>query len=106
MTECIFEWDEAKAESNYKKHGIKFEDAVSVFNDPLSITTQDRFENDEYRWQVLGVSKKEQLLLVAHTYYDRSGKEDCSHYFRSKGKQKRKETIWQSLDTKAVKFRR
>ncbi|MBQ9723967.1 MAG: BrnT family toxin [Neisseriaceae bacterium] len=75
MTEYIFEWDEAKAESNYKKHGIKFEDAVSVFNDPLSITTQDRFENDEYRWQVLGVSKKEQLLLVAHTYYDRSGKE-------------------------------
>lgn len=47
----IFEWDEEKAASNYRKHGIFFEDAVSIFQDPNIYTEQDRFENGEYRWQ-------------------------------------------------------
>ena len=49
MTEQLFEWDENKAASNYRKHGIKFENAVHVFDDPLRILRQDRVENGEYR---------------------------------------------------------
>lgn len=39
--ERYFEWDEAKAESNARKHGIRFEDAARVFDDPLAISGQD-----------------------------------------------------------------
>ena len=42
-----FEWDEQKAEINLRKHGIRFEDAARVFNDPLAVTDQDRIENGE-----------------------------------------------------------
>ena len=75
MEEQIFEWDENKASYNYRKHGIKFEDAVKVFNDPFRLSRQDRYEHGEYRWQVIGMNQNEQLLLVAHTYYDRNGQE-------------------------------
>ena len=37
-----FVWDPAKAESNQRKHGVRFEDAVLVFFDPLHLTVQDR----------------------------------------------------------------
>lgn len=66
----IFEWDENKAESNFRKHGISFANATKVFDDPNCITQQDRFENGEYRWQTIGMVGSEQLLLVAHTYLD------------------------------------
>lgn len=44
-----FVWDPAKAESNHRKHGIRFEDAMRVFFDPLHLTVQDRVEGGEYR---------------------------------------------------------
>jgi len=62
-----FEWDEAKAASNMRKHGIQFEKAVAVFEDPCSITEQDRIEGGEYRWQTVGMAGGALLLLVAHT---------------------------------------
>ena len=43
-----FVWDPAKAESNHRKHGVRFEDAVRVFFDPLHLTVQDRVEGGEY----------------------------------------------------------
>ncbi len=45
-------------------------DPKLVFDDPLHISTQDRFENDEERWQTLGLVGGVVLLLVAHTYQD------------------------------------
>ena len=71
-TQRIFEWDEEKAAANYRKHGIRFEDAVSVFHDPNIYTEQDRFENGEYRWQSIGFATPSlMLLLVAHSFqYD------------------------------------
>ena len=56
-----------QAESNYRKHGIRFEDAARVFDDPLAISRQDRFENGEQRWQTIGQVAGCLLLLVAHT---------------------------------------
>lgn len=70
MEHLIFEWDEAKAAANLKKHGISFQAATKVFDDPQCLTLQDRFENGEYRWQAIGMAGHEQLLLVAHTYRD------------------------------------
>ena len=62
-----FEWDEQKAEANFRKHGIRFDDSIGVFHDPLSVTRQDRVENQELRWQTIGLVDGHLLLLVAHT---------------------------------------
>ncbi|MEQ1556308.1 MAG: BrnT family toxin [Gallionella sp.] len=64
-----FEWDDAKARSNIKKHHVSFEIAARVFLDPLALTHQDRIENGEYRWQTLGMVDGFLLLLVAHTVH-------------------------------------
>jgi len=58
MTEQYFEWDSNKAESNYIKHGIRFELAVEVFDDPFAKSEQDRVENGEERWRVLGMASR------------------------------------------------
>jgi uncharacterized protein len=66
----LFEWDDIKAKSNERKHGIPFEYAVHVFEDPFAIVEQDRIEGAEYRWQTLGLVAGVVLLLVAHTFRD------------------------------------
>ena len=63
----IFEWDEAKALRNLRKHGVAFDDAVGVFSDPFAIMKQDRIEGGELRWQTLGRIEGRLVLLVAHT---------------------------------------
>lgn len=65
--ERVFEWDKKKAESNYRKHGIRFEEAAQVFADPLAVSEQDRIENGEARWQTVGTVGGCLVLLVAHT---------------------------------------
>ncbi|HTC64637.1 MAG TPA: BrnT family toxin [Candidatus Saccharimonadales bacterium] len=65
-----FEWDEAKAKSNARKHGVRFEDAMLVFADPYALVEQDRMEGDEPRWQTLGLAGGIVLLLIAHTVRD------------------------------------
>ncbi len=66
----MFSWDEEKNESNKRKHGISFEVAQLVFNNPLHISKQDRIENGEQRWQTIGMIGSVTLLLVAHTWYE------------------------------------
>jgi uncharacterized protein len=63
----FFEWNDAKAKSNQRKHGVTFEDAVRVFDDPYALTNQDRIENGERRWQTIGLVEGVVVLLVAHT---------------------------------------
>jgi len=65
--ERYFEWDEKKAEINFRKHGIRFDEAAHAFDDPLAISIQDRIENGEQRWQTIGMVNGFLLLLVAHT---------------------------------------
>jgi len=65
--ERYFEWDGTKAAINYRKHGIRFEEAALAFDDPLAVSEHDRFENGEQRWQTIGMAGGCLLLLVAHT---------------------------------------
>jgi len=51
-----FVWDDDKARVNFQKHRVSFETAARVFADPHALTTQDRIEDGEYRWQTLTVS--------------------------------------------------
>jgi uncharacterized DUF497 family protein len=70
-----FEWDTAKAKSNARKHGVRFEDAMLVFTDPYALVEQDRVEGGELRWQTLGLVGGVVLLLVAHTVRNEQGDE-------------------------------
>jgi uncharacterized DUF497 family protein len=68
-----FDWDELKNASNLRKHGIDFNTASLVFNDPMQLLTQDREVDGEERWQTLGVAEGVLLLLVAHTFEEDDG---------------------------------
>lgn len=63
-----FEWDEGKAEANLEKHGISFEEARTVFDDPLYVDFYDPDHSyDEHRYIIIGQSKQGRLLLVSYT---------------------------------------
>ena len=63
-----FEWHRAKAEANLRKHGVSFDEAVTVFYDPLSATFDDEEHSvGEARFITVGYSARGRLLLVAHT---------------------------------------
>ncbi|MBI4838730.1 MAG: BrnT family toxin [Nitrospirae bacterium] len=68
-----FEWDPDKSEANLKKHGISFNDASTVFGDPLAITFNDPDHSiREHRFLTFGYSRKSQFLVVVHM--ERHGK--------------------------------
>lgn len=63
-----FEWDEIKAEENLKKHGISFDEAKTVFNDPFSLTIYDPNHSiNEERYVDIGLSSKGRLIIVSYT---------------------------------------
>ena len=64
-----FHWDPAKARSNLSKHGVTFEEAATVFGDPLALTIVDPEHSTEAeaRFLLLGQSSAGHLLVVAHT---------------------------------------
>ena len=63
-----FEWDRAKAEANRRKHKVSFDEAVSVFYDPLSATFPDPDAmRAEERLITIGHSSRQRLLVVVHT---------------------------------------
>ncbi len=63
-----FEWDTNKAEANLSKHGISFEEAMSVFGDSLSLTVPDPLHSvGEERLLLLGYSDRNRLVVVVHT---------------------------------------
>jgi uncharacterized DUF497 family protein len=62
-----FRWDRRKAASNLEKHGVSFEEAASVFGDPLSLTIPDPgHSEDETRFVIVGESPRGRLLVVVH----------------------------------------
>lgn len=68
-----FEWDSDKAESNFNKHGVSFDEAVTVFYDPLSATFDDPdHSHGERRLITVGYSAQGRLLVVCHTERRRS----------------------------------
>jgi len=63
-----FEWDPHKAEKNHKKHGVTFQEAATVFADPLAVTFQDPDHSfEEERQLTFGQSLRGRLVVVSHT---------------------------------------
>jgi uncharacterized DUF497 family protein len=67
--ELAFEWDPWKAEANYGKHGVRFAEAMPVFEDDEAITiTDDDSDPHEVRFVSIGTGAKERVLVVIYCY--------------------------------------
>jgi len=63
-----FEWDPKKATANVKKHGVTFQEAATIFGDPLAITFDDPDHSmSENRYITFGLSLQKRLIIVSHT---------------------------------------
>jgi uncharacterized DUF497 family protein len=64
----VFEWDKSKADENARRHGVTFDEARTVFRDPLATTFSDPDHSIvEHRFVTVGYSTKDRLLYVCHT---------------------------------------
>ncbi|HTV53444.1 MAG TPA: BrnT family toxin [Terriglobia bacterium] len=64
----MFSWDARKALQNYRKDGVPFEEAATVFSDPEGLDWEDLEHADaERRWKRLGLSAKGRVLMVVYT---------------------------------------
>ena len=69
MNQISFEWDQEKNKSNIKKHGISFEEAVTVFADESAILFDDpEHSESEERFLLLGMSESARICIVCHCY--------------------------------------
>jgi len=64
-----FRWDESKAAENQRRHGVSFEEAATVFDDPLFVL-QDASRYEERRDAVIGFSSAGRLLTVVHVEFE------------------------------------
>lgn len=63
-----FDWDAEKAACNLVKHGVSFQEAATVFGDPLSDTFDDPDHSaDEQRFLIIGTSQQGRILIASHT---------------------------------------
>ena len=64
-----FEWDHEKAKTNEIKHGVRFEEAASILQDPnaFSIFDVDHSQSED-RWVTLGISNLGRILILCHTF--------------------------------------
>jgi len=95
MIKPTFKWDPNKEKNNYKKHGIHFNEATTVFFDENAIEYYDPdHSNEEDRFFMLGVSSKLRTLIVCHCYRKnnlliriisarKATKKEEKHYYRS-----------------------
>ncbi len=69
-TRLLFEWDPSKARTNADKHGLTFEQAMAVFDDPLALSVLDRASAEEERWITIGLAAAAGIVLVVHTHIE------------------------------------
>lgn len=69
LSGLIFEWDKEKARKNQRKHRLSFEEASTIFGDPLSLTLRDPIHSGsgEERFVIVGESSAGRTLVVAFT---------------------------------------
>lgn len=68
MIDMEFEWDQSKAAASLKKHDVSFEEAKTVFDNPLAVIFDDKAHSiDEQREIIIGHSQRNRLLLIAFT---------------------------------------
>jgi uncharacterized DUF497 family protein len=71
----LFVWDEGKDRINRRKHGVSFETASRIFDDPSAVSYLDRVIEGEERWHTIGLAGSIVVLLVVHTHEEQHGEE-------------------------------
>jgi hypothetical protein len=71
----IFVWDQNKNLMNRRKHGVSFESAARVFEDPGALSFVERVLEGEERWHTIGLAGGIAVLLVVHTVEEENGEE-------------------------------
>ena len=64
-------WDERKAKANFAKHGVTFETATQVFDDPMLVSVADSHPDDD-RWKTVGMVSLTTLVVI-HTVFEADG---------------------------------
>ena len=70
------DWNERKNRINELKHGVSFERAAGVFDDPHAVSFLERVVDDEERWHTIGCVGGIAILLVVHTSEEQHGEEE------------------------------
>ncbi len=88
-------WNEAKNRANKQKHGLSFETARLVFNDPLSVSRCDQYP-DEERWQTIGFINGV-IVFVVHTYptYEQESEEEIGRIISARKATKYERRIYE-----------
>lgn len=102
-----FEWDEQKNRQNLRKHDVRFETAILVFDDPYALTQRDLTFEEEERWITVGAIGPGSILLVVHTFYERKAKKSSGSFplallGRTKGQPMKKLTREQKRDIHVI----
>ncbi|MGO8737096.1 MAG: BrnT family toxin [Terriglobia bacterium] len=71
----VFAWNENRNRINRRKHGVSFEAAVRVFEDPGAVSFVERVIEGQERWHTIGVAGSVAILLVVHTVEEKNGEE-------------------------------
>ena len=71
-----FAWHESKDRGNRQKHGVSFETAAQVFQDPQAVSYLDRLIDDEERWHTVGLAGGVTILLAVHTSEEANDEEE------------------------------
>jgi uncharacterized protein len=94
----VFEWDPRKAEANAAKHGVTFDDAVTVFLDPNALDGPDlQPSSAESRFRRLGRSADGQVFMVAYTLR-RSGDAEAIRIISARRASRRERKAYASKD--------
>ncbi len=70
VNRIVFTWDDRKAAANLRKHGVSFDEAMTVFSDESARLAQDPDADVEQRLILLGLSAQMRVLVVVHSYRD------------------------------------
>ncbi len=88
-----FEWDERKNSTNLRKHGISFETARLVFDDPVHVSFIERVTGGESRWHTIGSVGGIAMLVVVHTY-DEQGRSEVIRIISARKASKRERKLY------------
>jgi uncharacterized protein len=71
-----YEWDQNKNFANQKKHGISFDEAIEIFDDPLHVSVLDeKYSYFEERWITVGNTKNISIVVVVNLFFSDEGEE-------------------------------
>jgi uncharacterized protein len=93
----LFGWDDVKSRLNLRKHGVSFESAALVFDDPASASYVERVVDGQERWHTIGLARGIVLLLVVHTVEEEDGEEKI-RIISARKAGPRERAVYNSLD--------